>query len=147
MTLPSHPAMISCKFLFYCSKLFFIDIWFGSGNETNEQSNGELSGNNRSEDLEDIDPMYLVECQMEAVDKYKADAELRCYNEFFPTSTHYIPDPTTHRRLAKHLWTSFGFGGSGQTDILPQVMLCWVKVHIRNGGDLIQGALAQARSQ
>ena len=86
----------------------------------------------------------------EAIDKYKADAELRRYNEFSPTSTHYIASYhwlTTFRRLAKHLRISFGSSLRFWTDILPQVMLCWAKICIRNGGNLVQGALTQATSQ
>ncbi len=64
-----------------------------------------------------------------------------------PVKQHHIPDPIIQRKLAKHLKTSFGGSIKFWTDILPQIMPCWAKVHIGNGGDLIRGALMQSRSQ
>ena len=46
-----------------------------------EQNSTELLGDNGLEESEGIDPVHLEEW-MEAVDAYKADAELRCHNEF-----------------------------------------------------------------
>jgi len=52
-------------------------------NETSdsEQNSTGLLGDNGLEESEGIDPVHLEEW-MEAIDAYKADAELRHHNEF-----------------------------------------------------------------
>ncbi len=65
----------------------------------------------------------------------------------FPVEQQHIPDPTIRRKIAKHLKTLFGGLIKFWMDTLPQMMPHWEKVHIGNGGDLIWGALTQARSQ
>ena len=75
--------MISRKFWFHCWRSFFIDVQFGGMNKTSdsEQNSTGLLGDNGLEESEGIDPAHLEEW-MEAIDAYKADAELRRHNEF-----------------------------------------------------------------
>ena len=62
-------------------------------NETSdsEQNSTGLLGDNGLEESEGIDPVHLEEW-MEAIDAYKADAELRHHNEFctFPLFYHLV---------------------------------------------------------
>src|SRR5260370_20981377 len=72
------PPTISCKFQFHCSKSFIFDAQFnGSTSETNTG----LPGDGILEEFGEIDPVCLEEW-MEAIDKYKADVELRHYYAF-----------------------------------------------------------------
>ncbi|KAF8323619.1 uncharacterized protein EI90DRAFT_2935459 [Cantharellus anzutake] len=59
----------------------------------------------------------------------------------------HIPDMTIQKKIAKHMKTSFGGSIGAWLDILPQIMEHWAKVHIGNGGDLIQGSIAQMSSK
>jgi len=72
------PPMISCKFQFHYSTSFIFDAQF---NGSTSKTSAGLPGDRILEEFEEIDPVHLEEW-MEAVDKYKADVELRHYNAF-----------------------------------------------------------------
>ncbi|KAF8309868.1 uncharacterized protein EI90DRAFT_3161566 [Cantharellus anzutake] len=58
----------------------------------------------------------------------------------------HIPEPSIRKKVAKQLCTSFGGTMSFWLELIPQVMPCWTKVCIGNGGDLIRGAIAHSAS-
>ena len=63
-----------------------------------------------------------------------------------PLEECHIPSLTIRRKIAKHLRTTFGRSVTFWTNILPQMMPHWAKLHIGNGGDLIQGAWIEGKS-